>query len=203
VAGFLIDQFLAAHDFFGAESVIIASASSKTAIGLSHQLARRGTHDVIGLTAAANRAFVAGLGSYDRIVTYDELAELEVDGRAIFVDMAGAPEVRRAVHTRLGERLMYSSIVGNTHAAPLADETLPGPKPIVFGGPQEMERLGRELGPIELAKRIAQDWGELAVSVGKWLRVSESRGPIAVAETYRSLLANRARPEEGHVFTLT
>jgi len=68
-AAFLIDDYLADHDFFGARSIIIASASSKTAVGLAHLLSRARTHEVVGLTAAANRAFVARLvNDYRRLV---------------------------------------------------------------------------------------------------------------------------------------
>ena len=35
---FLVDDFLAEHEFFGARSVILSSASSKTAFGLAHLL---------------------------------------------------------------------------------------------------------------------------------------------------------------------
>src|ERR1700733_4983663 len=35
---FLVDDFLGEHDFFGARSVVLSSASSKTAFGLAHLL---------------------------------------------------------------------------------------------------------------------------------------------------------------------
>jgi hypothetical protein len=202
-AAFLIDDFLVDNGFFGADSVIIASASSKTALGLAHLISRRGTHEVIGLTAAANRAFVAGLGSYDRLVTYGELDALDVAGKAVLIDVAGAPAVRGAVHARLGERLVFSSIVGNTHlGAAAAGAPLAGPTPVPFAAPPQLERLNRRLGAQAVQKQVAQAWSELLVPVAKWLRVTTSCGPAAVTQTYLSLLANRGRPDEGHVMSL-
>ena len=58
---FLIDDFLADNDFFGARRVVLASASSKTAYGLAFLLARRQGCEVVGLTSRANAAFV-GMG---------------------------------------------------------------------------------------------------------------------------------------------
>jgi hypothetical protein len=57
---FLIDDFLADEDFFGADTIIISSASSKTAIIVAYLLAKRDGVQVVGLTSAGNRAFVEG-----------------------------------------------------------------------------------------------------------------------------------------------
>ena len=52
---FLVDDHLAENQFFGASSVILSSASSKTAFGLAHLLhTQRQPIRVIGLTSAGN-----------------------------------------------------------------------------------------------------------------------------------------------------
>src|SRR5271154_7213420 len=67
---FLVDDFLAEHGFYGAQSVVLSSASSKTAFGLAHLLhtLRKGIR-VIGLTSAANVDFVRSLGCYHEVLT--------------------------------------------------------------------------------------------------------------------------------------
>src|SRR5216117_3328653 len=56
---FLVDDFLAENEFYGAKSVMLYSASSKTAYGLAHLLHARGNGiKVIGLTSAGNTGFV-------------------------------------------------------------------------------------------------------------------------------------------------
>lgn len=56
---FLVDDYLAEEKFFGAKSVILSSASSKTAFGLAHLLhTQREPIRVIGLTSPSNAAFV-------------------------------------------------------------------------------------------------------------------------------------------------
>ena len=64
---FLIDDFLADEDFFGADTIVVSSASSKTAIIAAYQLAKRDGIEVVGLTSAGNREFVEGLGVYDSV----------------------------------------------------------------------------------------------------------------------------------------
>src|SRR6266536_898867 len=55
---FMVDDFLAENEFFGAKSVLLSSASSKTAFGLAHLLHGRNGITVIGLTSASNVPFV-------------------------------------------------------------------------------------------------------------------------------------------------
>src|SRR3984893_16722146 len=58
---FLVDDFLNENAFYGARSVMLSSASSKTAFGLAHLLRLREGIKVIGLTSAANTDFVKSL----------------------------------------------------------------------------------------------------------------------------------------------
>jgi hypothetical protein len=76
LTSFLIDDFLAGNDFFGARSVVITSASSKTALSLAHCLHvnRRGAVEVVGLTSPRNVKFVERLGCYDKALSYGDLA---------------------------------------------------------------------------------------------------------------------------------
>src|SRR5258707_9012246 len=56
---FLVDDYLAENEFYGARSVLLSSASSKTAFGLAHLLhTLHKDIEVIGLTSAANAGFV-------------------------------------------------------------------------------------------------------------------------------------------------
>src|SRR5258705_13175345 len=87
---FLVDDFLAENEFYGAKSVMLSSASSKTAYGLAHLLhARANGIKVIGLTSAGNTAFVKSLGCYDEVVTYDNVSSLPTSSAVAYVDMAG------------------------------------------------------------------------------------------------------------------
>ena len=52
---------------------MIASASSKTALGLAHLLKANERATVIGLTSPGNVGFVESTGAYDRVVPYGDL----------------------------------------------------------------------------------------------------------------------------------
>lgn len=67
------DDFLADNDFFGARTVLLSSASSKTAYGTAYQLIQRPDIEVVGLTSPDNRAFCESVGCYSRVLSYDQL----------------------------------------------------------------------------------------------------------------------------------
>ena len=87
-------------DLFGAGTVVLSSASSKTASALAFLLSRREGIDVVGLTSTRSAEFARALGVYDHVLAYDELDSLPA-GRAVYVDMAGDAAVREAVHAPL------------------------------------------------------------------------------------------------------
>src|SRR4051812_24463051 len=73
---FLIDDFLDDESMFGAKTVVLSSASSRTASALAYLLERRDDIEVIGLTSPRNVDFTLGLDVYDRVIPYEELDSL-------------------------------------------------------------------------------------------------------------------------------
>ncbi|HEY5145095.1 MAG TPA: DUF2855 family protein [Solirubrobacteraceae bacterium] len=204
---FLIDDLLAAEEFFGADTVILSSASSKTAYGTALQLARREAIAVVGLTSPGNVAFTESLGCYDRVVAYDAVASLPVPGPVVYVDLSGSAEVRRAVHHHVGDALRYDCVVGATHHDDIGgDPDLPGPAPTLFFAPDRVRARLAEWGPATFQDRLAEAWqhalARLSDPERPALRVVRSAGADAVEQVYLEVLAGRARPEEGHVLTL-
>jgi hypothetical protein len=202
VTAFLIDDFLAESGFFGARTVVLSSASSKTSIGLAFQLSQRGGVEVIGLTSPRNAAFVEGLGCYDRVLPYRELAALDASRPAIFVDMAGSGEVQSAVHRHFGANLVHSCSVGMTHWERGKKESdLPGAKPSFFFAPTRLRQRFRDWGPAGYQERIGSAFEAFRELTERALRVVRGyRGDVE--RVYRDTLEGRTAPDEGHVLSL-
>jgi hypothetical protein len=198
---FLIDDFLADSGFFGAQTVLVTSASSKTAMGLAHCLARRGAGrpEIVGLTSKANAAFVAGLGTYDRVVTYDAIGGLRAPNGAVVVDMAGGEATLRAVHATLGDDLKYSCRVGFTQwqDAKAAIPDLPGVRPVFFFAPDRVKVRLTDWGPKEFATRVGGASAAFVAHAQRWLKLETHRGPEAIVAAYRTVLKGDARPDAG------
>ena len=202
---FLLDDFLADNDFFGARTVLLASASSKTAFSLAFLLAKnhRGRVRVVGLTSPGNAAFVARLGCYDQVVPYPEIATLPADQPIVLVDMAGNQDVTRAVHEHHASNVRYSCQVGLTHWEKIGDTAdLPGARPTFFFAPSQIEKRIADWGPGGFQARLADAWRAFLAGTSGWLRVVHGRGAAAVERAYLDTLEGRVKPDEGLVLSL-
>ncbi|MBP6011425.1 MAG: DUF2855 family protein [Alphaproteobacteria bacterium] len=202
---FLIDDFLVDNDFFGGREVVLSSASSKTSLGLAFLLHanRRGQVSVVGLTSKSNAGFVEKTKYYDRVVTYDAIAQSPHDKTAVFVDMAGNGEIRAAVHKHWSSDLKHSCAVGATHwdhRESSAD--LPGPKPQMFFAPDRVKKRNQDWGPGGLEKHLAAAWTAFNASVDGWMKIEQGRGHAEVERVYRDMVAGKVKPEEGHILAL-
>ena len=200
---FLVDDYLAENEFFGARSVMLSSASSKTASGLAHLLHGRKKIRLIGLTSAGNADFVRSLGCYDEVIAYDRVSTLPADTPTAFVDMAGNADLRARLHRHFGDALRYSGQVGLTHQNSAAEEAeLPGAKPAWFFAPDNIRKRTREWGPGAIDARLSAAWAGFAPTLDQWLKVIESRGPTAVRQTYLDTLGGRIPPDQGNILKL-
>lgn len=204
---FLLDDFLNESRFFGADTAILSSASSKTAYGTAFCLSRH-TDPVrcVGLTSAANLDFTRSLGCYDDVLTYDDVDALPATP-AVYVDFSGSAPVRAAVHHRLGGHLTYDCAVGATHWDALGgDDNLPGPAPTLFFVPDWAAKRSSQWGPTGLLERIAGAWiaflEPVTRAVDPWLTVVPGHGRAAVEACYTALLDGTVPAREGHVLSV-
>ena len=202
---FLLDDWLDENERFGARAVVLASASSKTALGLAFLLAAREDVEVVGLTSQANADFVSSVGYFDRTVTYDDISSLPRDVPTAFVDMAGGGAVLADVHRHLAGTLTCSCLVGATHweeSVPSASSDLPGPAPSFFFAPDRVVKRREDWGPGGLESRIAAGLETFLASVDRWLRVDERTGLDAAGEMWVDLVDGGVPPDVGYVVAL-
>jgi hypothetical protein len=209
ITSWLIDDFLADNGFFGSDTVLLSSASSKTAYGAAFCLAQRPRAErprIVGLTSAGNSAFCQSLGCYDDIITYDQVAQLPAETACTYVDMAGNAALRMQIHSHF-QNLQYSCSVGGTHVGELGGaKGLPGPKPALFFAPAQIAKRRDDWGAAALNQRLVQSWKAFAERVaqpgGAWLEI-ERYGASQAQQAYTQLLQGRASPRSGQVWSLT
>jgi hypothetical protein len=200
---FLIDDFLADENFFGADTIVISSASSKTAIIAAYLLAKREGINAVGLTSEGNREFVDGLDIYDSVCLYDAISELPGE-RAVYVDISGDGAVRTDVHEHYGDRLAHSSTVGATHWTQIAQGTgeLAGPRPTFFFAPDRVTKRGNDWGTAELDRKVAESWAPFAQWAAGWLRIERISTEADIQRAYLELLDGKIDPASGTVVNL-
>lgn len=200
---FLIDDQLADEGLTERGPVVVASASSKTAIGAAFMLAQREKVELVGLTSPRNVEFVERLGIYDRTLAYEAIDSLDT-GPATFVDFSGDGAVRHAIHAHYGDRLVHSMAVGFTHweASGAGADGLPGPPPTFFFVPDRVRKRGRDWGRAGMESRVADAWHPFCEWAAGWLEPIRGEGFEAVRDAYLDVLKGRVEPARAHVLTL-
>lgn len=217
VTSFLIDDFLAEQNFFGASQVLMSSASSKTALGTAFCLAQRGGGGGgekcrrIGLSSPANGGFARALGFYDTVLDYADLTQLDPTVATVYVDFAGNAALRRQVHEHFAGTLTYSCSVGGTHWQALGSGGgLPGPRPVLFFAPAQIKVRQvpppQGWGPGGLQPRLAAAWAGFVQAVQRQdvggLRIVQHPGASALQQAYGEMLSGRAPADEGWMMSL-
>ncbi len=201
---YLLSDWLDDNAYFGADQIIVGSASSKTGLGLCKYLAenKKRSFKIIGLTSDANRGFVEGLGACDSVLSYDEIAQLP-HGASVYVDMAGNAQVKSALHSHLGATLKHSAAVGISHWDAFNPEVvLEGVKPEFFFAPAQIAKRRDEWGPGEIDRRIGEAVQRVSLKASDWLTVKVHQGLSAAPAVYGALASGTADPREGHVIRL-
>ncbi len=200
---FLIDDQLDDEGLADRGPIVISSASSKTALAAAFLLAQRQGVELVGLTSPRSAEFVAGLGIYGRVVTYDAIDSLE-RGPATFVDFSGDAEVRGAVHSHFGDELTHSMAVGMTHWEGLGPGggELPGPRPTFFFAPTRIGKRAKDWGRTGLEQRVADAWHPFCEWTGSWLEAIPGQGLEAARDAYLDVLEGRVDPKTAHVISL-
>jgi len=207
---FLLDDFFDDNAFFGANNLILTSASSKTAIGMAFLLSRSREkraqqYKVIGLTSSNNAEFVKGLGCYDQVLTYDEVNELDCESTGAIIDFAGNGELLGQVHSLLNEQLKYSCLVGVSHWDQRGGlpKDLAGPAPQMFFAPAQAQQRLEDWGSTEFQQRMTEVWLSFTAFVSRWIQIEDINGADSVTHAYKQVLEGKSRPAMAYTLSMS
>ncbi len=198
---FCLYDFLKDNDWFGANQLIIPSASSKTAIGTAYAIkGDDAPPSLVGLTSPRNRQAVEALALYDTVLTYDDLEQVDADRPAVIVDMSGNGDVLGRLHKHLGDNMRYTSNVGLTHF----DANEMGPdfireRSAMFFAPGHIQKRTQDWGLGEFEKRAAAFWHEAALKSRDWLTIRKETGCDAVTRAYENVLNGKTPADSAWV----
>ena len=199
--GFLIEAMMRREGWFGAQALVMTSASSKTSMALA-SVAKEKAPSIrrVGLTSAGNVGFVERTGLYDEVIAYSAVATLP-QVPTVAVDFAGNAALLRALHEHLGDVLKYSCLVGATHVDGRGGGGGPfaGPAPVLFFAPDHASATIKELGAKGFGQSVAASWKGFVDATDGVVRVDERHGVEAAADAFKLTLAGKADPAIGIV----
>lgn len=230
-SGFILYELLAMNDFYGGNSVVLTSASSKlalaTALSLQEAKASGAIEHIAGYTSASNREFVAATGLYDEVLAFDESPAAGDGLRHVLIDVAGDA----AVYKRSKDHLVKALAVGGTHAAAeastftafgasgfvkmLIDMMGPqwakhwaarrlSPRLEMFFAPTVIGALLERWGREELDRRsdaALQHFVDAAIDNG-WIDVQRVESVGAIQSAYQSIVAGSLPPSRAVIVSL-
>ena len=207
VTSFLVDDFLRDNDLFGARTLLLSSASSKTGYGTAFQLfhnrVNRSDYEIVGLTSAGNRAFVESLGCYDRVLAYAEMSTLDKGEAALYVDFSGSGELRTAVHTHFDDQLKYDCSIGLTDWEKQGSgKGLPGVKPQLFFAPAQAQKRQQEWGAPAFMQQVNVAMQAFVKFANGHIDVTVQSGSAAAESTYLAMVNGELSPTKGFILSL-
>ena len=202
MTGYAIADQLAVNQCYGAQQIVIVSASSKTSIGLAEALAESDhPSKVVGLTSPQNVAFVEGLGIYDQVVAYDAIDSLS-NSSAVVIDMAGSGETAEKLRKHFANKLNYYISVGLTHWDKARSSGARQERHEMFFAPTYIIERTKALGPGVFNRRLQGFLERSSAKAATWLQLNEVDSVEALGALYTDICAGIMNPSEGIICKL-
>ena len=197
------------NDWYGAKQVIVASASSKTSLGLAIALSDDdNAPKSIGLTSANNKAFVESLGYYDQVIAYEDV-EVELGDAAtptVIVDMSGNLGLIATLHGYFGDAMQKTLKVGLTHWDELnnsdAKQNINNERSEFFFAPGHVQKRYKDWGPGEFDKRSRGFMQKAATETMAWMDINLLDGLTELEGIYDDVCNGKVSPKTGIVVKL-
>jgi len=204
LTSFCLWDALQDKDWYGAEQLIILSASSKTSTGLGYALqADKNAPKVIGVTSKRNLETVKNLSIYDQCLTYKEVTSVDASTPTVIVDMSGNQQILAALHMHLGDQMKFTSNVGLTHwtnAKP--QEGIISDRSQFFFAPGHIQKRMKEWGYDGFDQRTASFLMQTAAKTREWLKFKQLNGLSELARIHPNVCAGILPPVEGLIVNL-
>ena len=204
ITSFCLCDAMEDKSFYGANQILVISASSKTAIGVAQGLRESSnTPDVIGITSHKNLAFVEKLNCYDQIITYDDLSSVRNDLRTVMVDMAGSRDVLGTLHGSLGDNMLKCLTVGMTHwdnevtAEDALGQAMLRDRTEFFFAPAHIQKRLKDWGYEGYSQRTNEFMKARSLQSLDWMIIKEIDGMNNFLSTYERFVAGDINPNEG------
>ncbi|CAK5283402.1 unnamed protein product [Mycena citricolor] len=230
---FWFEDWMHTLNYRGASAFLISSASAKTAFCAAYVIRKRRAREgadvrIVGLTSARNLAFTQGLGLYDAVFTYEQLAHVVPrERRWVYVDVAG----NDALNTRLfaefaaeGRRekgiceLVTSVALGMTNLAPASEQagafdwganTAKAPRDGTSGTrmeqffmPEWLSVRKNQLSLEEIFERQHRAWADLMVDGKNWVKIVHVSGAERVKSAYERVAEDGFSPDIGFIWSM-
>lgn len=199
---FLLDDFFSDNHFFGAENIIITSASSKTALALAYLCKARKEKEnsrikLIALSSNRNLDFIKEQNYFDEVISYENLNSLPKEKSAI-IDFAGNKNILSKLENFLADNLNYLCLVGLVHWENKL-ESGEESKGKVFFAPSQMKKRAKDWGLDGFQNKLAENYLDFIERASHWIKFIEINNSEEFSKLYLDTLEGRLKPDNGYI----
>ncbi len=204
LTAYCIGGTIADADYYGAEQILILSASSKTSIGVGYMCQELSDAPRrIGMTSSKNLKTVQALNLYDEVLTYDQVDQIAVDVPTLIIDMSGNQGLLVQLHTRLGDQMKHTINVGLTHWTDARPQKgIIKERSSQFFAPSYMVEKAREIGQDVFNQKVDAFIQKAAAQTLKWLTVKEVKGIEGLANIHAAVCEGKIPADQGIMVAL-
>lgn len=201
MTSFVLDDYVGDNLSSDTKTVILTSASSKTAYGagflLKHLKQERGaSYKVVGMTSAANVEFTEKSACYDQVVSYDSLEQLDLNGEVWVLDFAGNKELLLNIQKSNPEQPAKLVFIGATDVEAQTDKPEGNLDGELFFAPSQVKKRTQEWGPQGFGMKYAQAWQAFSKHIEDLVETKEYEGAKAIAQLYVEGLNGHFKTDE-------
>lgn len=203
ITSFCLWDSLRHNDWYGAEQVVVISASSKTSIGLAYALnADTSSPAVTGLTSSRNIDMVKSLDLYDQCLPYEALDTLK-NTPTVIVDMSGNSKMMGNLHKHLGDDMRQTLNVGITHwDEPRNSENIIKDRCNMFFAPSHIQMRYKDWGAEGFQQRTGAFMQETIAKSMSWLKITRLDGLEGLATVYDDVCDGTVAADAGLIIEM-
>lgn len=201
MTSFVLDDFVGENLSEQTKTVIVTSASSKTAYGAGfllkhHQQERNANYKVVGLTSSSNVAFTEGSGCYDQVVSYDEWQSIDMSGEVWVLDFAGNKELLLNLQQVNKDQSAKLIFIGATDVEAQNDKPMGNLDGELFFAPAQVKKRTQEWGQQGFGMKYAQAWQGFSKHIENLVKTHEYQGAEEIARIYVEGLQGKFKTDE-------
>ena len=189
MTSFVLDDFAGEQMSDQVTTVIITSASSKTAYGAAfllklHEASRKQNYKVVGLTSESNLEFTKQTGCYDEVLSYEDYTQLNRDDKSCVLDFAGNKTLLLNVKSHLGANLEKLIFIGATDVKAQVNKAEGELGGELFFAPSQVKKRYGDWGAKEFLKKYAIAWHQFSIQIESLISTREVNGLDEIIALY-------------------
>ncbi|KAH8822662.1 hypothetical protein DL96DRAFT_1745899 [Flagelloscypha sp. PMI_526] len=225
------EDWVFSTNYRGADTVLLSSASSKTAFCAAYLVKKRrgngqlpSSVQIVGLTSKRNVEFTKKLGLYDVVLEYDGFESTAAlkkgKSKIYYADVAGSDELNRRIfaHFSATGQLVAAIQLGMTNLSPQSSagstnqwttnnfSSTSSPAAVTkmeqFFMVEWLNIRKNQLKPGEIFQRQLDAWRALMKDGRDWVTIQRVYGAERVKSLYQDVAQNGLGPDKGFVWSM-